>query len=124
MGKSGVNGGTRLIHALGYSLQGLRAALRHEPAFRLEVVLFIVLFPFAWWLGQTLVQQLILIGAMVLVLVVELINSAIEAVVDRVGNEPHELAGRAKDMGSAAVLLSVGNVIFIWAMIAWQRFMG
>lgn len=123
MGKMGATGLTRIINAYGYSMQGLAAALKHESAFRQEAVLFIVLLPAAIWLGQDWLQTILLVGSLLLVLIVELINSSIEAVVDRIGDERHELAGRAKDMGSAAVFIALANVIFIWAIIAWQRFM-
>lgn len=119
----GATGLTRIINAYGYSMQGLAAALKHESAFRQEAVLFIVLLPAAIWLGQDWLQTILLVGSLLLVLIVELINSSIEAVVDRIGDERHELAGRAKDMGSAAVFIALANVIFIWAIIAWQRFM-
>jgi diacylglycerol kinase (ATP) len=122
MAKPGATGITRIIHAFGYSMKGLRAALRHESAFRQEALLFVVLLPVALWLGQGVLQYILLIGSLLLVLVVELINSAIEAVVDRIGEERHELAGRAKDMGSAAVFITLLNVGLIWALIAWLRF--
>ncbi len=122
MGKPGASGLTRIINAGGYSIKGLKAALKHESAFRQEVALFIILLPVALWLGKGWLHYLLLIGSMLLVLITELLNSAIEAVVDRVGNEHHELAGRAKDMGSAAVFIALMNVLFVWAMIAWHRF--
>jgi len=122
MAKPGATGLTRIIHAFGYSMKGMRAALRHESAFRQEVALFVVLLPVAIWLGQSGVQFILLIGSLLLVLIVELLNSAIEAVVDRIGSEHHELAGRAKDMGSAAVFISLTNVFFVWVVIAWLRF--
>jgi len=122
MAKPGATGLTRIIHAFGYSMKGMRAAMRHESAFRQEVALFVVLLPVAIWLGQSGVQYILLIGSLLLVLIVELLNSAVEAVVDRIGNEHHELAGRAKDMGSAAVFISLINVFFVWVVIAWLRF--
>ena len=122
MGKPGASGLTRIINAGGYSIKGLKAALKHESAFKQEVALFIILLPVALWLGKGWLHYLLLIGSMLLVLITELLNSAIEAVVDRVGNEHHELAGRAKDMGSAAVFIALMNVLFVWAMIAWHRF--
>ena len=123
MAKPGKTGLTRIIDAFGYSMKGMRSALRHESAFRQEAVLFVVLLPAAIWLGQSGIQYILLVGSLLLVLIVELLNSAIEAVVDRIGDEHHELAGRAKDMGSAAVFISLANVFFIWAVIAWLRFM-
>lgn len=122
MGKPGASGLTRIINAGGYSIKGLKAALKHESAFRQESVLFLVLLPAAIWLGNGWLQYILLIGSMLLVLIIELLNSAIEAVVDRIGDEHHELAGRAKDMGSAAVFIALMNVLFVWAMIAWHRF--
>lgn len=122
MGKTGVTGIKRVINAFGYSLRGLRDALRYESAFRQEVALFILLLPVAMWLGQSPLDYILLIGSMLLVLIVEILNSAIEAVVDRVGDDYHDLSGRAKDMGSAAVLLALLNVGFIWVMIIYQRF--
>jgi len=122
MAKPGATGITRIIHAFGYSMKGMSAALRHESAFRQEGLLFVVLLPVALWLGQGVLQYILLIGSLLLVLIVELLNSAIEAVVDRIGDERHELAGRAKDMGSAAVFIALLNVGLIWALIAWLRF--
>ena len=118
---SNVKGMTRLIKACGYSWAGLRAAWRHEAAFRQEVLLLIVLGPAALWLGQTAMERLLLLGSGLLLLVVELLNSAVEAVTDRVGIEPHELSARAKDLGSAAVMLSLLLVAVVWATLLWQR---
>ncbi len=122
MGKPGATGLTRIVNATGYSLKGLAAALRHESAFRQELALCVVLIPAAIWLGRDAVEWSLLIGSLLLVLIVELLNSAVEAVVDRIGNERHELAGRAKDLGSAAVFVSLVNVVVIWGLIAWGRF--
>lgn len=122
MGKPGATGLTRILNATGYSLKGLQAALRHESAFRQELALCLVLLPAAAWLGRTPVEWALLTGSLLLVLIVELLNSAVEAVVDRFGDELHELSGRAKDMGSAAVFVSLLNVLVIWGLIAWQRF--
>jgi diacylglycerol kinase (ATP) len=104
----------RILNACKFSYYGYKATWEHEEAFRQEVLLFIVTTPLALWLGETVIEKLLLIGSMILVLLVELLNSAIEAVVDRVGLERHELSGRAKDIGSAAVNLSL-----IWAAITW-----
>ncbi|MDH5181750.1 MAG: diacylglycerol kinase [Gammaproteobacteria bacterium] len=120
--KPGKTGLARIIAATGYSWQGLVAAVKHESAFRQELILGILLTPAAIWLGRSAVEYALLIGALFLVLIVELLNSAIEAVVDRAGDEYHELAGRAKDMGSAAVMLGLFNVALIWGLIAWDRF--
>ncbi len=106
-----------------WSLQGLRSAWLHESSFRLEVYLFVVLAPLALWLGADGVERSILIGSMVLVLVIEVLNSAVEAVVDRWGPEHHELAGRAKDMGSAAVFLADMNVLICWGLILGPRYL-
>ena len=122
MPKQNSGGIARVVVAAGHSLRGLRAAWRHEAAFRQEVCLAVVLAPLALWLGQTTAQRFLLIGSMLLVLIVELLNSAVEAVVDRVSEERHELSGRAKDMGSAAVFLSLLLAGAAWLMVAWQRF--
>ncbi|MGD9385301.1 MAG: diacylglycerol kinase, partial [Thioalkalispiraceae bacterium] len=117
MPKPGATGITRIIHAFGYSMQGIKAALQHESAFRQEAFLFIVLLPAAIWLGRDWLDYILLIGCLLLVLIVELLNSAIEAVVDKVSEEYTELAGRAKDMGSAAVFISLMNVLFVWGLV-------
>jgi diacylglycerol kinase (ATP) len=111
----------RAWKAFVWSMQGLRATWLVESSFRLEVYLFVVLAPLAVWLGETGVERAILIGSMLLVLVIEVLNSAVEAVVDRAGREHHELAGRAKDMGSAAVFLSDMNVLACWGLILGPR---
>ena len=107
----------RLLRALGYSFKGLRAAFDNEAAFRQEVILSSVLIPLGLWLGATGLERALLVGSVFLVMIVELLNSGIEAVVDRLGDERHELSGRAKDVGSAAVLLSLVNVLAVWALI-------
>jgi diacylglycerol kinase (ATP) len=117
MSKTGVTGIKRIINAAGYSMQGLSTAFKHEAAFRQELLLVIVLLPISFYVGQTNVERAILIGSLFLVLIVELLNSAIEAVVDRVGHDFHELSGRAKDIGSAAVFVSLVNVIVVWLII-------
>ena len=122
MGKTGVTGIKRIINAFGYSMKGLRAAFKHESAFRQETVLLIILLPIAFLLGQNIVDYSILIGSLMLVIIVELLNSAVEAVVDRVGDEHHKLAGRAKDIGSAAVFVTLVNVVVIWSMYVFQYF--
>ncbi|MGD8927305.1 MAG: diacylglycerol kinase [Thioalkalispiraceae bacterium] len=122
MPKPGATGIIRIIHAFKYSMQGIGAALRHESAFRQEALLFVVMVPAAIWLGRNWLDYILLIGCLFLVLIVELLNSAVEAVVDKVSEEYTELAGRAKDMGSAAVFIALVNVIFIWALIAYDRF--
>ena len=109
----------RLINALGYSLSGLRFAWKDEAAFRQEVILAIILVPVAFMMPVGEIQRVLLVGSVMLVLVVEMINSAIEAVVDRVSLDIHPLAKKAKDMGSAAVLLALANAILIWITILW-----
>jgi diacylglycerol kinase (ATP) len=111
----------RIFKAAQWSWQGLRAAWLHESSFRLEVYLFVVLTPVALWLGQTPVEQVLMIGSMLLVLAMELANSAIEAVIERYGPEYHVLAGRAKDMGSAAVFVLMMNVLLCWALVLVPR---
>lgn len=114
-------GPARILKATRWSMQGLRAAWLHESSFRLEVYLFVALAPVGWWLGQTPVERVLLIGSMLLVLSVELLNSAVEAVIERYGPEFHELAGRAKDMGSAAVFVVMMNVLLTWGAIVLPR---
>jgi diacylglycerol kinase (ATP) len=114
----------RLLLATVYSARGLRAAFRNEAAFRQEVLMVLVLLPIAFWLGETALQKALLAFTLLLVLVVELLNSAIETVVDRIGTQDHPLSGQAKDMGSAAVLLSLMATALVWGIVAWQRWMG
>jgi diacylglycerol kinase (ATP) len=97
-------------------------AWKHEAAFRQELILAALMTPAAIWLGETIVEQAMLIGVLLLVLIVELFNSAIEAAIDRHGDEHHVLSGRAKDMGSAAVFVSLVIVLLAWGAVAWQRF--
>jgi diacylglycerol kinase (ATP) len=106
-----------------WSMKGLRAAWRHEASFRLESCLAIVLLPVGLWLGNGAVEKALLCGSLLLVLSMELLNSALEAVIDKVSPEFHELAGRAKDMGSAAVLLLMFNVALSWGLILCERFL-
>lgn len=113
--KPGNTGVTRLIHALTYSKQGLTFAYKNEAAFRQEIWLAMILIPIAIALPLGLIHKIAMIGSLILVVVVELLNSAIEAVVDRIGPEHNELAGRAKDMGSAAVMLCLVFVVLLWA---------
>ena len=122
MGKPDNVGLRRIVNATLFSLAGLRAAWQHEAAFRQELMLAVVLIPAGIWLGRTAVERSLLIGSCLLVLIVELLNSAIEAIVDRVGLEPHPLSGRAKDLGSAAVFVSLALVLVVWGLIAWSRF--
>tara|TARA_R110002049_G_scaffold22670_2_gene80978 strand:- start:348 stop:725 length:378 start_codon:yes stop_codon:yes gene_type:complete len=113
-GKTGLR---RLGNAAGYSWAGVRAAFKYEDAFRQEIFLAILLIPLALYLGQTGIERGLMIGSVLFVLVVELLNSAIEAAVDRISLEHHLLIKRAKDMGSAAVTLSIINVVAVWALI-------
>ncbi|MGH8122268.1 MAG: diacylglycerol kinase [Rudaea sp.] len=114
-------GPRQIYKALIWSLSGLRASWRFEASFRLEVYLCIILFPLGLWLGHGAVEKALLCGSLLLVLATELLNSAIEAVVDKASPEFHELAGRAKDMGSAAVFVLMLNVMFCWGVILWQH---
>jgi diacylglycerol kinase (ATP) len=107
----------RAWRAFLWSMQGLKATWAVESSFRLEVYLFVVLAPLAMWLTRLGVERAILVGSMMIVLIIEVLNSAVEAVVDRWGPEHHELAGRAKDMGSAAVFLADLNVLLCWGFV-------
>jgi len=111
----------RIVKACGYSLAGLKAAWKEEAAFRQESLLMLVMLPCAFWLGRSLLEELLLVAVCVLVIIVELINSAIEAVVDRISDEHHVLSGRAKDMGSAAVFISVMLVVCVWLGVGCDR---
>lgn len=113
-GKTGL---IRIWNAFGYSLAGFRAAYKHEDAFRQELHLAVVLIPLALWLPASHIGKALMIGSVLLVIVVELINSAIEATVDRISLEKHDLAKRAKDIGSAAVLVSLINVLVVWGFV-------
>ena len=108
---------TRVWKASIYSMQGLRAAWTHESAFRQELVFSLILLPISFWIANSWVEVAVLMGVCFLVLIVELLNSAVEAVVDRVGHEHHDLAGQAKDMGSAAVMLSLIMAFGTWVLI-------
>ncbi len=117
MAYSGNTGITRIIKAAKFSWQGFNAAYKHEEAFRQEFFLAIVLIPVGLFIGQGGVEKALLVSSVVLLLLVEILNSAIEAVVDRFGGEIHELSGRAKDMGSSAVFLAVVYLVVIWGLI-------
>jgi diacylglycerol kinase (ATP) len=112
----------RLFDAAGYSASGIRACWRHEAAFRQEAALLIVLLPLAFLVARSVEQWLLLTLPLFLLLIVELLNSAIENIVDRIGHEHHELSGRAKDMGSAAVLFSLVMAASSWVAITWKNF--
>jgi diacylglycerol kinase (ATP) len=115
----GKKGLTRLWNALGYSRDGIAAAWQNEAAFREEILLAAITVPLAFYLGRTGVERALLLGSIILILIVEILNSAVEAVVDKASPEKHELAKRAKDMGSAAVLFSLINAAAVWACILW-----
>ncbi|WP_048796923.1 MULTISPECIES: diacylglycerol kinase [Serratia] len=112
---------TRIIKAAGYSYKGLSAAWQHEAAFRQELVVTLLAIILAVWLDVGAIARILLIGSVALVMIVEILNSAIEAVVDRIGSEHHELSGRAKDMGSAAVSLAIALALFVWGTVLWQH---
>ena len=112
---------SRVLHATGYSMAGLRAGWK-EPAFRQEALAAMVLLPVSFWLGKNWVETALLAAAVVLVMIVELLNTAVEAAIDRVGPEWHDLSKQAKDMGSAAVLLSLLLCLGVWAAALWHRF--
>ncbi len=107
----------RVIRAAGYSMKGLKSAYIHEAAFRQEVWLSLILIPLGFYLGDGAIEKILLVGTVLLVLATELLNSAVEAVVDRIGSEFHELSGRAKDIGSAAVFMTMVILAFTWLMI-------
>jgi diacylglycerol kinase (ATP) len=113
-GKTGLR---RLINAFGYSLEGIKAAYKNEDAFRQEVLMAIVLIPLAIYLGANGMERAFMIASVLLVIIVELLNSSIEATVDRISLENHNLAKRAKDIGSAAVLLSLINLAVVWGLV-------
>ncbi len=117
MAKSGNKGLKRILKAAVYSWQGFKAAYRYEEAFRQELLLTILLFPASFFIAETAVELVLLLGSVLFLLTVEILNSAIEAVVDRFGDELHDLSGRAKDMGSAAVLLAIVTLILTWTAI-------
>ncbi|MBT9456944.1 MAG: diacylglycerol kinase [Burkholderiaceae bacterium] len=120
-GRTGLD---RIKRALGYSMSGLQAAYKGEDAFRQECWLALVLMPSAFWLGRSWVEVALLVGSVLLVMIVELLNSGIEAAIDRVSFELHDLSKRAKDLASAAVLLSLVLCGGIWAAALWSRFGG
>ena len=113
-GKTGIK---RLANAFTYSIAGTLAAFKHEDAFRQEVILSIILIPLAIYLGQTAIEQALMISSILLIIIVELLNSSIEATVDRISVKRHKLSKRAKDIGSAAVFFSLVNAAVIWFLI-------
>lgn len=123
MANNNQTGGLRRIwNAAIYSIAGIRATWKNEAAFRQELILCVFLVPAALWVGHTAVERALLIGSCLLVLIVELLNSAIEAVVDRIGADMHKLSGRAKDMGSAAVFISLWMTVICWGLIIHDNF--
>ena len=124
MAKPGATGITRIINATGYSMKGLKSAWINEAAFRQELVLVLALMPLAGWLGDSLNEILLLICISWLVVIVEVLNSAIEAVVDRIGSEHHELSGRAKDLGSAAVFIALALNALVWGALIGRNLLG
>ena len=113
-GKTGLR---RLINATRYSLAGIAEAARHEDAFRQELLLAAVLVPLGLWLGHSGIERALLCGSVLIVLIVELLNSAVEATVDRISLEDHQLAKRAKDIGSAAVMLALATTGLVWILV-------
>lgn len=119
MAKPGETGITRIISATRYSMKGLASCWRNEAAFRQEVLAALVLVPLAFYLGDNGIEVALMVFSCMLVLIVELLNSSVEAVVDRIGAEYHDLSGRAKDIGSAAVLFSIGTLILTWGLVLY-----
>jgi diacylglycerol kinase (ATP) len=122
MGSENENVIGHIINAFRYTFDGLKSAWKNELAFRGEVVVAIIMIPLGIWLGQSAVEQALLIASILLILLTELVNSALEAVVDRIGPERHELSKRAKDMGSAAAFISMVTAALVWIIIAFDRF--
>lgn len=112
-----------IVKAFHWSMQGIRAAFKNETAFQQEIYCFAVLLPLGLWLGRTATEKAILSSVLFIVLITELFNSAIETVIDRISEKQHPLSGRAKDMGSAAVLLALGNAIIVWMIILTDMFL-
>ncbi len=122
MERNGKTGIPRLINAFRYSVAGFKAAWKNEEAFRQETILAIFVIPAGLWLGTTCAERALLVAIYMMIPLIELINSAIESIVDRMGSERHVLAGRAKDMGSAAVFLIICVALIVWCLIAYTRF--
>ena len=120
MAAQGPQGLTRLIKATQYSWQGIKAAYAYEEAFRQEVLLAIVTIPLGFYLGANGIERALLIGSILIILIVELLNTGIEAITDRVSTDHHELSGRAKDIGSAAVLFSLINAAVVWLFVLFN----
>ncbi|OCW46311.1 diacylglycerol kinase [Aeromonas caviae] len=124
MAKPGATGITRIINATGYSMKGLKSAWINEAAFRQELLLILLLMPLAFWIGDSLNEILLLVCISWLVVIVEVLNSAVEAVVDRIGSEHHELSGRAKDLGSAAVFIALALNALVWGTLVGRNLLG
>jgi len=122
MGHQNSKGLKRIFRAFFYSVAGFTASFEHEEAFRQELYVLIPLLPIGLWLGQGGLEKAVLVGSLLIVPIVELLNSAIEANVDRVGMEPHELSGRAKDIASAAVFLGIVMALLVWALVLIPKF--
>ena len=122
--KPGATGITRIINATGYSMKGLKSAWVNEAAFRQELLLILLLMPLAFWIGDSLNEILLLVCISWLVVIVEVLNSAVEAVVDRIGSEHHELSGRAKDLGSAAVFIALALNALVWGALVGRNLLG
>jgi diacylglycerol kinase (ATP) len=120
--KPGLTGINRIIKATGHSIRGIRDTWKYEAAFRQEIALSIVLLPLSVWLAQSVVEWLLLIIPLFILIIVELLNSAVENTIDRIGPEMHTLSGRAKDIASAAVMFSLILTAIVWAAITWNRF--
>ena len=124
MAKPGATGITRIINATGYSMKGLKSAWINEAAFRQELLLILLLMPLAFWIGDSLNEILLPVCISWLVVIVEVLNSAVEAVVDRIGSEHHELSGRAKDLGSAAVFIALALNALVWGALVGRNLLG
>ncbi|CAB1077127.1 Diacylglycerol kinase (EC [Olavius algarvensis Delta 1 endosymbiont] len=124
MGKAKESVLRHIGHAFIWSTNGIKSAWKNELAFRVEAIVVIIFIPLGIWLGKSASEKALLIASCLLILIIELLNSAIEAVVDRIGTEHHELSGRAKDMGSAAAFFAMLTAGIIWALIAYERFWG
>lgn len=120
MSKPEASGVRKLINSTRYSFQGFRSAWCNEEAFRLECVLFLILSPIAFFIGESLAHTLLLLLSLALVILAEVINTALESVVDRIGEERHPLAGQAKDLGSAAVFVTLSIVAMVWLPSLWR----
>jgi len=113
-----------IIKAVIWSMAGIKAAWKNEQAFRWEATIVLLMMPVGLWLGRTVVEQALLIVSSMSILITELLNSAVEAIVDRIGPERHELSKRAKDLGSAAAFISMITAVVVWGLIAYERFLG